>query len=118
MQPDRDPRRHLPLKPSAFAVLAALAEGPIPGIDILEAVNATVPGVPLFGPGTLYRLLRELRHERLIARVERATGTGGDERHAVHELTPLGRSVLRAEAARLRRTLQLAEGRGSGGHRS
>jgi DNA-binding PadR family transcriptional regulator len=116
MQPDRDPRRHLPLKPSAFAVLAALAEGPIPGIDILEAVNATVLGLPLFGPGTLYRLLRELRHERLIARVERATGTG-DERHAVHELTPLGRSVLRAEAARLRKTLQLAD-RGSGGHRS
>jgi DNA-binding PadR family transcriptional regulator len=113
----KDPRAHLPLKPSAFAVLAALAGAPLPGIDILDAVNATVTGVPLFGPGTLYRLLRELRHERLISRVERA-GDVGDERQAVHELTVLGRAVLRAEAARLRRTLDLAEGRPGTGTRS
>ncbi len=117
MKPGTDPRGHLPLKPSAFAVLAALAEAPRPGVDVLEAVNATVPGLPLFGPGTLYRLLRELRHERLIARVERE-GDGGDERQAVHELTTLGRAVLRAEAARLRRTLDLADGRSGGGRRS
>jgi len=104
-----NPRALLPLKPSAFAVLAALAEAPRPGIDVLEAVNATVPGIPLFGPGTLYRLLRELRQQRLIARVERSGG--GDERQAIHELTALGRAVLRAESARLRRTLDLAEGR-------
>lgn len=116
MQTAKDPRRHLPLKPSAFAVLAALAEAPRPGIDVLDAVNATVAGFPLFGPGTLYRLLRELRQERLIARVER-TAAGGDERHAVHELTALGRAVLRAETTRLRRTLELAEGRTGGGSR-
>ena len=54
-------RAHLPLRPVACAVLAALAHGPRPGIDVLEAVNATVPGRPILGPGTLYRLLRELR---------------------------------------------------------
>jgi DNA-binding PadR family transcriptional regulator len=110
--PARDPRRHLPLRPSAFAVLAALADGPLPGIDVLEAVNATVPGSPLLGPGTLYRLLRELRHEQLIARVE--TGAA-DERQAHHDLTPLGRAVLRAEVTRHRRTLDLADGRSRGG---
>lgn len=110
----RDPRDHLPLKPSAFAVLAALAETPLPGIDVLDAVNATTPGSPLLGPGTLYRLLRELRHEQLIARVE--TGAA-DERQAHHELTALGRAVLRAEATRLRRTLDLADGRARGGLR-
>ena len=116
MQNARDPRHHLPLKPSAFAVLAALAEAPRTGVDVLEAVNATVPGLPLFGPGTLYRLLRELRQERLIARVE-AADPGGDERHAMHELTTLGRAVLRAETARLRRTLDLAERRTGGSDR-
>jgi DNA-binding PadR family transcriptional regulator len=115
MQTTRDPRRHLPLRPSAFAVLAALADGPVPGIDVLDAVNATVPGAPLLGPGTLYRLLRELRHDQLIARVDTDSP---DERHAHHELTPLGRAVLRAEAARLRRTLDLAEGRARGGPHS
>jgi DNA-binding PadR family transcriptional regulator len=106
--PDVD--RHLPLRPVACAVLAALAEGPRPGIDVLEAVNATVPGRPLLGPGTLYRLMRELRQEHLIARVR--TGTeGGDERQVHHELTDLGRAVLQAELDRLHRTITLARPR-------
>src|SRR5262245_58802776 len=63
-----DVARHLPLRPVACAVLAALAHGPRAGIDVLDAVNATVPGRPILGPGSLYRLLRELRQEKLIAR--------------------------------------------------
>ncbi|HTI36295.1 MAG TPA: helix-turn-helix transcriptional regulator [Vicinamibacterales bacterium] len=110
----RESRLHLPLRPSAFAVLAALAERPLPGIDILDAVNATVPGTPLLGPGTLYRLLRELRQQQLITRVDTAAA---DERQAHHELTPAGRATLRAEAARLRRTLDLADGRSRTGPR-
>ena len=103
--PDID--RHLPLRPVACAVLAALAEGARPGIDVLDAVNATVPGRPLLGPGTLYRLMRELRQEQLIARVSAAT-EGGDERQVHHELTELGRAVLHAELDRLHRTITLA----------
>ena len=100
-------REHLPMRPAAFAVVAALSQGPKPGIDILEEVNATVPGSPLLGPGTLYRLMRELRQQGLIAREERGAHCP-DERQAHHSLTPLGRAVLRAESARLRRTLNLA----------
>ena len=102
-----DVREHLPMRPAAFAVVAALSQGPRPGIDILEEVNATVPGSPLFGPGTLYRLMRELRQQGLIAREERGAHCP-DERQAHHSLTRLGRAVLRAESARLRRTLNLA----------
>jgi len=98
---------HLPLRPVACAVLAALADAPRPGIDVLEAVNATVPGHPLLGPGTLYRLMRELRQEHLIVRTESAAGEG-DERQVYHALTPLGRAVLAAELERLRRTITLA----------
>jgi DNA-binding PadR family transcriptional regulator len=98
----------LPLRPVACAVLAALVEGPRPGIDILDQVNATVPGRPLLGPGTLYRLLRELRRDRLIARTDTAEGVH-DDRQTFHALTPLGVEVLRLEIDRLRRTLQLAE---------
>jgi DNA-binding PadR family transcriptional regulator len=99
--------RHVPLRPAAFAVLAALADGPRPGIDILDGVNTTVRGRPLLGPGTLYRLMRELRHEGLIARTVRAEGVH-DERQAYHALTALGLAVLRAEVARLKRTIELA----------
>ena len=102
-----DVRTHLPMRAVAFAVVAALAHGPRPGIEILEEVNATVPGGALLGPGTLYRLMRELRQQGLIAREERGARST-DERQAHHALTPLGRAVMRAEIARLRRTLHLA----------
>jgi DNA-binding PadR family transcriptional regulator len=105
--PAADIERHLPLRPVACAVLAALAEGARPGIDVLEAVNATVSGRPLLGPGTLYRLMRELRQENLIARTA-AAEAGGDERQVHHQLTDLGRAVLEAELNRLRRTITLA----------
>jgi DNA-binding PadR family transcriptional regulator len=104
----------LPLRPVTFAVLAALAGGARPGIEILDEVNATVPGKPLLGPGSLYRLMRELRQSGLIARTARGVGPGDDERKAFHALTPGGRAALRAEAARLRRTLKLASAEGSG----
>jgi DNA-binding PadR family transcriptional regulator len=106
-----DVARHLPLRPVACAVLASLAHGPRSGIDVLDAVNATVPGRPILGPGTLYRLLRELRQERLIARGEadERARAGRDDRQVHHVLTPLGEAVLRAELARLRRTLTLAD---------
>jgi len=105
-----DVARHLPLRPVACAVLAALSEGPKPGIDIMEAANATVPGHPILGPGTLYRLLKELRHEKLIARADPTGITPADDRQVHHVLTPLGDLVLRAEVARLRRTILLAGG--------
>lgn len=102
-----DARSRLPLRPVAFAVLASLAAGGRPGIEVLDDVNTTVPGRPLLGPGTLYRLMRELRQDGLIARTARAADVR-DERQAHHVLTPLGLAVFRAEVARLRRTIDLA----------
>jgi DNA-binding PadR family transcriptional regulator len=99
--------RHLPLRPVACAVLASLADRPRPGFDVLEAVNGTVPGRPLLGPGTLYRLMRELRQAALIERAD-PTADPGDDRQVHHTLTTLGRAVLDAELDRLRRTLTLA----------
>lgn len=104
-----DPARHLPLRPSALAVLAALAAGPRAGVDILEAVAAT--GTAILGPGTLYRVMRELREEGWVARVAAPAGSGdADERRQYHGLTDSGRAVLRLEAQRLRRTLDQAAG--------
>jgi DNA-binding PadR family transcriptional regulator len=100
---------HLPLRPTACAVLAALAQGPRAGIDVLDAVNATVPGRPLLGPGTLYRLMRELRQQGLIARADPDTPPG-DDRQVHHVLTALGRAVLVADLDRLSRTITLADG--------
>jgi DNA-binding MarR family transcriptional regulator len=99
----------LPLRPVAFAVLAALADQPRPGIEVLEHINTTVSRRPILGPGTLYRLMRELRQTGLITRTPPRADRGPvDERQAHHELTPLGRAVFRAEVERLTRTMALA----------
>lgn len=99
----------LPVRPSALAVMAALADGPRPGFEILERANEGVAARPLLGPGTLYRLLRDMRKEGLIERVAApAEDESTDERRHYHELTRFGNAVLRAEAARLRHTLGAA----------
>jgi DNA-binding PadR family transcriptional regulator len=107
--PAPNPAIRLPLRPTAFAVLAALAQGARAGFEILEAVNVTQPRSGVLGPGTLYRLLRELRHEGLIRRTAApSVEASADERRTYMELTPLGRATLHAEADRLRRTLSNA----------
>jgi DNA-binding PadR family transcriptional regulator len=103
-----------PLPPSAYAILAALAGGPRAGIDVLEDVQATAPGRAILGPGTLYRVLRELREAGLIARAALPPAAGIDERQSSHELTETGRRVLRAETQRLERTVALARRRPRG----
>ncbi len=100
--------QRVPLRPAALAVLTALARGPRAGFEILEFVNATMPGSGLFGPGTFYRLLRELRQEGLVQRTTAPGMAAGDERRTYSELTPLGQATLQAEAARLRRTFNAA----------
>lgn len=100
--------RHLPVRPATFAVLAALGDGPRPGIDILDRVNGTVRRPRLFGPGTLYRLLREMREAGLITRTSSGDDGPRDERRVHHALTALGSAVLRAETERLEATLKLA----------
>jgi DNA-binding PadR family transcriptional regulator len=99
----------LPLRPAAFVVLTALAQRARAGFEILEYVNATHPKSGLLGPGTLYRLLREMRQEGLVRRTDAPSAeASADERRTYMELTPLGRATLHAEADRLRRTLATA----------
>lgn len=107
--------RHLPVRPATFAVLAALADGPRPGIDILDRVSGTVRRPRLFGPGTLYRLLREMRDAGLITRTAPAADERRDDRRVHHALTALGSAVLQAETERLQATLKLARAGGQSG---
>ena len=105
LQPDAAAR--LPLRPGPLAVLASLANGPAPGIAMLDHAERMGAGSAVLGPGTLYRLLRELSGDGLIERTAAPEGADGasDDRRQYYGLTPLGRAVLEAEAERLRRTL-------------
>ena len=111
MTPERNDL--LPLPAPAFAVLCALAAGPKTGVDIMDAANSTLKVRKLLGPGTLYRVLRDLRGSKLIARGQPPAGraVAADDRFTYHVLTALGRDVLKAESDRLHRTLAFLDER-------
>jgi DNA-binding PadR family transcriptional regulator len=111
-----DDATDLPVRPAAYAVLLALAEAPRAGFEVMERANASLPGRPILGPGSLYRLLRELRRAGWVERVP-APGDPEeetDDRRSYHALTDLGRQVVRAETARLLRAMRAAGVLGGG----
>jgi len=102
---------HLPMHPVEFGVLMVLSEGVRHGYDIVQTVPLRVPVVRDIYPANLYRRLRRLRDRGLIQDVEPAGAVVDDGRdRKFFEITPLGLSVARAEAERLRRLVELADG--------
>lgn len=89
------PDDFLPLTPVAFEILLALRAGGLHGYAIMQAVNEAFPRA--VHPGTLYRAVARLVDEGLLAEV--ADGAGQERQ--TYALTPLGRAVAVAEAARL-----------------
>jgi DNA-binding PadR family transcriptional regulator len=99
---DFDPTDFLPLTPVAFEILLALAGEDLHGYTIMRAVEERSAGAVTLHPGTLYRALNRLLSQGLIVELdERPVPDLDDERRRYYRLTPLGSSVLRAEARRL-----------------
>jgi DNA-binding PadR family transcriptional regulator len=97
-----DPRSHLPLKPVDLQLLLVLAEGERHGYALVQAVEERTDGLVVLDPGNLYRLIRRLLAEGLIAESERrAAADLGGERRRYYRLTALGDRVLAAELRRL-----------------
>lgn len=96
--PSPDLASLLPLQPRDYLILFALADGPLHGHGILNAVEAESGGVTL-DPANLYRSLKRLERDALIDRSEAPPGE--DSRRRNFELTDLGRDALTAEAQRL-----------------
>ena len=89
-------QEHLPLAPRDLLILAVLAEGPLHGYGLIKAVEARSSSGVLLDPANLYRVLRRMRALGWIEEAE-----DGEERRRTHRITGEGRSVLRAEVARL-----------------
>ena len=102
----RDPSPFLPLTPAAFHVLLALADGPKHGYLILKDVEERTSGEVRLSTGTLYGLIKRFLDDELI--VELAAEDDGHERRRPYRLTPLGRDVAAAEAARLQKLVAAA----------
>lgn len=101
------------MNPLDYHVLLAMAEGPLWGYAIKEAIESESAGALTPRAGTLYRVLARLIGGALVreaAPPEGAPPHPGRERK-YYALTPEGRVALANEARRLRGAAALAEER-------
>ena len=99
----------LPLSPSVFQILLALADRDRHGYAIIQDVEARTEGRIRLSPGTLYSSLRKLLEAGLIVeKRSRPAPADDDQRRRYYRLTRLGRSIAQAEVARLERLVRQA----------
>lgn len=95
-----------PLTPAVFHVLLALADGPLHGYAIMQAVERSTGGATM-GPGTIYGSLQRMEAAGLVKEVP----AQGDERRRAFALLPAGRRALAQEAERLARLAAIVRAR-------
>jgi DNA-binding PadR family transcriptional regulator len=99
----------LPLKNDVFYILLALSDRPRHGYGIIGEADARSDGAVRLQTGALYRELRRLLHDGLIAIVDQpADEESTDERRRYYQVTALGRSVLQADVARMSHAVRVA----------
>jgi len=108
-RPAKDPAALIPLKPSMYRVLLALADGEQHGYAIMQAIAEVTHGRETILPGTLYAALARMVEEGLV---EVREGPDDDVRggptRRYYRRTSFGRAVARAESERLRALLDIA----------
>lgn len=102
----------LPLTPTAFHLLVALAKGPRHGYAVAREVEEITEGRIVMGPGTLYGSLQRMLGAGLI---EESANPGEEglhsERRRYYRITALGSAALRTESERLLRAVNVARER-------
>ena len=111
MPPPIRPTDFLPLRPLELLVLAMVAEKPLHGYGIRQAILDHTGGWVDVEAGNLYRHIRRLHAESLLE-IVRPRRLGDAERRREFRITPAGRRVLAAELERLRDLIRFAEARG------
>ena len=100
----------LPLAPRDYLILFALVDGPCHGHGLLKSIEAESGGV-LLDPANLYRSLRKLERDELVAETrDPGTAAEGPARR-FYKLTKFGRDVFAAEAERLAQLTDAARAR-------
>ena len=99
----------LPLPTAMFHILLCLGEGERHGYALKREILRRTKGKLNLGAGALYGSINRMLEEGLIEESEeRPDPHLDDERRRYYRLTPLGRKVAQAEAARMRDLVQLA----------
>ena len=100
-----------PLTPAMFHVLLALAGEDLHGYAILKEVELRTGGKVRLSTGTLYGIIKRLLSDGLISELRQRPAAHDDERRRYYRLTPQGRELAAAEAARLEKVVALARSR-------
>jgi DNA-binding PadR family transcriptional regulator len=105
----RHPDRFLPLKNDALLIMLAVANEPRHGYGIIRDVEARSDGEIVLQTGALYRWIKRLLAEGLIAET---AGPSDDEsldaRRRHYRLTSLGETVVAAEVERMAKLVRAA----------
>jgi len=97
-----NPRHFIPLRPVEFLILLALAEQDQHGYALTQAIDARTDGAVRLEPGNLYKVLKRLVADGLIAAAaHREVAELDNERRRYYRLTALGAQVAALEAERL-----------------
>ena len=99
----------LPLREPTFFILLSLASGPRHGYAMMKAVEGLSEERVKLSTGTLYGAIKRLLDDGWIFRVEDPLPNGTDRERKAYALTELGRRVLDAEVARLKRLVKAAQ---------
>ena len=96
-----------PLTPAVFHILLSLADGPLHGYAIMQAVERSAGPSLRMGPGTIYGSLQRMEDAGLV----RELPSRGGDRRRLFTLQPEGRRALEAESRRIVRLAQLVRAR-------
>ena len=97
-----DPNELLPLRPVAYQVLFALADGERHGYGIVQDISQRPAARMSLEPGNLYRTLKWMLEHQLIEESDRRPAPDLDDgRRRYYRLTRFGWRVGVAETARL-----------------
>jgi DNA-binding PadR family transcriptional regulator len=100
---------HPPLVSHWFQILLALADQELHGLAITKEVFARTDGHMHLWPGMLYGALRKMADKGLVAAADAPAGfESGGGRPRFYRITPLGKRVCAAEAARMAKFVEAA----------
>ncbi len=103
------PSELTPLSPALFHILLSLGVGERHGYALKREIAQRTEGKLKLGPGVLYGSINKMLELGLIEESDdRPDPHLDDERRRYYRITPFGRKVAQAEAARMRELAALA----------
>lgn len=98
-----------PLSVPVYQILLSLCDCRLHGYAILQDIRERTHGDVRLAAGTLYAALARMKRDGWVTEVGGEADDAEDSRRRYYEITDLGAAVLREEAVRLRRAVEMAE---------